>query len=191
MYEVEMKFRVDSLEEFEQRIAVFGVTFDPPVEEIDQFYQHPSRNFAETDEGLRIRRRVYADGTEEKYLTYKGPKIDPVTKTRKELEVRLGDTDPWNDILESLSFHPAMTVAKIRRYGKLAVDDRPFEILLDMLPELIRRGEHGNFVEIETIADETAMEPARQAVIDLAAELGLTENVRMGYLELLGGRSEY
>ncbi len=185
MYEVEMKFRIASAIEFERKLETVGVVLEAPVEEIDQFYRHPSRDFSQTDEGLRIRRRVFADGSEERFLTYKGPKIDSLTKTRKEIEISLGVDQPWHDVLDALGFQPAAVVAKIRRRGHLERNGRSFDVVLDVLPELVRRGEHGTFTELETIAAEVDMESARQALLALAAEFELTESVRRGYLEIL------
>ena len=179
MYEVEMKFRITSPSDFERKLESIGVVLGEPVEEIDQFYQHPSRDFAKTDEGLRIRRRVFAGESEKRFLTYKGPKIDPLTKTRKEIEIRLEAVEPWHDVLTALGFQPAAVVTKIRRRGSLTFNGRSFDVLLDELPTL------GTFVELETIADEADRDAARQAVLDLAATLGLGESIRDGYLELL------
>ena len=182
MYEVEMKFRITSPSDFERKLESVGVVLGVPVEEIDQFYRHPARDFAKTDEGLRIRRRVFADGTEERFLTYKGPKIDPLTKMRKEIEIRLEVDQPWHDVLTALGFQPVAVVTKSRRRGTLTEDGRSFDVVLDVLPEL------GTFTEIETIAEEADAGAARQALLDLAGTLNLDESIRTGYLEMLEKR---
>jgi len=180
MYEVEMKFQITSPSDFERMLESHGVVLGWPVEEFDRFYQHPSRDFAQTDEGLRLRRRMFADGTEECFLTYKGPKIDPLTKTRKEIDIRLEAVEPWHDILTALGFQPVAFVPKTRRRGHLAEGGRNFDVLLDLLP-----GGLGFFVELETFAEETDCDAARQALLDLAAKLGLGGSIRTSYLELL------
>ena len=178
MYEVEMKFRIASPSDFERKLESISVVLGSPVEEYDQFYQHPSRDFLQTDEGLRIRRRVCTDGIEECFLTYKGPKIDSLTKTRKEIEIRLETVEPWHEILIVLGFRPAAVVAKTRRRGRLTEDGRNFDVLLDVLP-------NGTFAELETTAEEADLEAARQAVLDLAAKIRLGESIRTSYLEML------
>ena len=47
--------------------------------QVDEYYAHPARDFAITDEALRLR-------TENNLtvITYKGPKLDRETKTREE-----------------------------------------------------------------------------------------------------------
>lgn len=83
-YEVEMKFPVKDREALER------IVFQNPgltVEELDLYFQHPCRDFAKTDEGFRVRCQDYEGGESQCFLTYKGPKIDPETKTRKEIDI--------------------------------------------------------------------------------------------------------
>lgn len=85
MFEVEMKFRVQNIVEFITILAQkYSAHFDPEVIETDLFFQHPVRDFAKTDECLRLRCRH-----NELMITYKGAKIDSLTKTREEIELPL------------------------------------------------------------------------------------------------------
>lgn len=85
MYEVEVKFRILDLTGFLFRLERDCFAhFDPPVIETDLFFQHPVRDFAKTDECLRIRSRQG-----ELMITYKGAKVDLLTKTREEIELPL------------------------------------------------------------------------------------------------------
>ena len=54
----------------------------------DRYFNHPSRDFAQTDEALRIR----TQGRETR-ITYKGPIVDSQTKTRREIEIPVGAHD--------------------------------------------------------------------------------------------------
>lgn len=179
MFEVEMKFRVAAPEMLEKRLAELGIAMEPEVEECDTFFRHPSRDFAQTDEGLRLRRRIDADGREERFITYKGPKLDATTKTRREIEIPLGIDDPWWELLEALGFQEAARVHKFRRRGSYSFEGRPFDILFDRLPVLPDR-----YVELETICDAAGMEAARADLLAFAAFFGLTESVRTSYLAL-------
>jgi adenylate cyclase class 2 len=73
-YEVEMKFRLSAPGAFEARLAEIGAKLSEPLTETDVYFAHPARDFAATDEALRLRKkgRKYS-------ITYKGPKIDPAT----------------------------------------------------------------------------------------------------------------
>jgi adenylate cyclase class 2 len=185
VYEVEMKFRVADVETFEDRLRMFGGTLGQMVEEVDRFYQHPQRDFSITDECLRIRCRKLPDGTEAKFLTYKGPKIDQETKTRREIEIRLDWREPWETMLELLGFQERDIVRKFRRRCELLISNQLVEVVLDFLPELEKRDGVGTFAELETIASESDWKEKRELIMNLAKDLGFSESIRISYLELL------
>ena len=113
-FEVEQKHRVDDVAALDARLAERGVTLGPPVEQSDQYFAHPCRDFARTDEALRIRTVGEAS-----FVTYKGPKLDATTKTRRELELPLDPSDAdgsqFAELLTALGFTPVATVRKQRR----------------------------------------------------------------------------
>ena len=84
--EVEQKFRATHSAELLARLERMGAVFAEPVVQVDLYFAHPARDFAQTDEALRIRRVG-----ERNFVTYKGPKLDAMTKTRRELELPLAD----------------------------------------------------------------------------------------------------
>ncbi len=85
------------------------------VEEIDTYYNHPCRDFAETDEALRVRVRRTTNGVEARVLTYKGPrKILGDVKIREEYEVFINNDELMKKILLSLGFHEVGIVRKVR-----------------------------------------------------------------------------
>jgi len=55
-YEVEQKFRLDEpAESIAARLLEFGATAIGEVRQADHYFNHPVRDFATTDEALRIR----------------------------------------------------------------------------------------------------------------------------------------
>lgn len=54
-YEVEKKFPVDDLNEVVAKLEELSATFSEPVVQVDRYFAHPVRDFASTDEALRIR----------------------------------------------------------------------------------------------------------------------------------------
>jgi adenylate cyclase class 2 len=86
MLEVEVKFAVDDLPALAGKVEERGAIFLGRHSEADQYFRPPDRDFAKTDEALRIRQ--IGDTTR---ITYKGPRLDASTKTRTEIEVPLGD----------------------------------------------------------------------------------------------------
>jgi adenylate cyclase class 2 len=177
-YEVENKFRVQDVEPVAQRLARYGARFDAPIEQTDQYFAHPVRDFAETDEALRLRRIG-----DQNLVTYKGPKIDQATKTRQELELPLAagrDFAPaYRQLLEALGFRAVAEVRKRRRAGHFTWHDWPVTAALDEVQGL------GQFVELELQSDAESLREAQARLIELAAELGLAERERRSYLELV------
>jgi adenylate cyclase class 2 len=188
MYEVEVKFRVDDIDVFIRQLSAMGINFtEAAVEEIDKFYLHPQRDFKLTDECLRLRLRKFIDGREEKFLTYKGARLDGVTKTRRELEVRIEDAITLELILESLGFQVVDSIRKFRRRSEVIIEGTIIELLLDFVPDLVcgDSGVGGNFIEIEAIASEFDLESKRKLILEFAQKLNLTESIRTSYLALI------
>ena len=182
-YEVEQKFPVGDLAEITAKLMALGARLDAPIDQLDRYFAHPSRDFCQTDEALRIRQigpRCL--------VTYKGPKIDRETKTRHEIELPLSESPEgvaqWTELLEALGFQSVAEVHKIRQPAHLAWQDAEVEIALDRVDRV------GTFVEFELTADEERLERARAQILSLAAALGLAGAERRSYLELLltGGR---
>jgi adenylate cyclase class 2 len=177
-YEVECKHPVADAAETMRRLAKAGAVFSPAEEQVDRYFAHPARDFARTDEALRIR-----SVGERNCLTYKGPKLDLATKTRQEIEVDFAPgqqaaTD-LGAALVALGFRPVAAVRKLRRKAALAAGGWPVEAAWDEVAGL------GTFLELETTADDDGLDAARAALLELAASLKLGPSERRSYLELL------
>jgi len=180
--EVEQKFPVPELAPVESALARLGAQPGPSQEERDLYFGHPARDFSQTDEALRIRRK--GPGV---FITYKGPKIDQTTKTRREIELPLGPSErpaedtaaAWAELLLALGFRRVAEVCKLRRKARLARHGFQVEICLDQVSEL------GSFVELEVVAQDDQLDRARACLAKLAGELGLEKSERRSYLELL------
>ena len=177
-YEVERKFYVDNLADIEARLTEMDARFGEVRVEEDTYFIHPSRDFVETDEAFRMR----AVGIGNR-VTYKGPKIDRETKTRREIDLDLPDGEAaradWLELFQSLGFQPKAVVRKHRRKAYVSWQDRRVEVSLDRIDAL------GEFVELELIADESDLAAAKASIAALAEHLGLTRDERRSYLELL------
>ena len=177
-WEVERKFRVQDSAGVERVLEQLGARIGPPVEQCDQYFAHPARDFSQTDEALRIRRVG-----EQNFVTYKGPKVDPTTKTRRELELPLAPGESaagdFAELLAALGFRPVLEVRKSRRTADVAWQGRHIETALDNVTGL------GQFVELELQAGTDGLDAARQGLASLAAALGLSADERRSYLELL------
>ena len=173
LYEVEVKFQVDYLEDIEYFLIEQKAELVEMVMQVDYYFNHPSRDFSSTDEALRVRQEG-----DKFYLTYKGPKIDSATKTRKEIEFGIEDKEKMIDILESLSFSKALIVSKERRIFKL----NQLIISLDAVDSL------GNFVEIEqSVNKKSEIQKSKKMIFKLAENMNLNpkSNIRKSYMELI------
>ncbi|HEV8360926.1 MAG TPA: class IV adenylate cyclase, partial [Candidatus Thermoplasmatota archaeon] len=176
MYEVEVKARVPSAQAARDRLLELGAERLGKEEQRDTYFAHPQRDFAATDEALRLRE---AWGRAE--LTYKGPKLDAQTKTREELTARVEPSEELVAMLQRLGFRPVAVVAKWRETWKL----RGAEVAVDEVEGL------GAFVEVE-LGAHTQPEAATLSVRALALlrELGGGESLRTSYLEMLLGQGK-
>jgi len=185
VYEVEIKFRLLDRSATERRLVALGARMRPPIAQSDTYFSHPCRDFARTDEALRLRR----DG-EQIAITWKGPRLDVATKTRREIELPLvvGGTaattpahalEQWTGLLEALGFRPAGTVAKTRTPGSVSWQGREVEVALDAVAGL------GDFLEIEIVAAEGDLAAATACLESLAVTLGTDQRERRSYLELV------
>lgn len=177
MYEVELKFPLIDGASFVRRLESCGGSRGPAVDQCDRYFNHPARDFARTDEALRIR-----SVGKQHIVTYKGPVVDSQTKTRREIEVPLAGDEGGEkiaEILKLLGFQPAREVRKHRQTYHLPWHDRQFEIAIDDVAGL------GKFVEFETLADDAGRPAALAAILSLVAQFDLPPPERKSYLCLL------
>ena len=175
MFEVEVKLRVDH-ESVRPALEARGATELGSVEQVDTYYDAPHREFGETDEALRVRRERTGDGETVRF-TYKGPLVDPESKTREEHETVVADGDAVEAILAALGFDPAAEVCKER--DRFALEG--YTVVLDRVDGL------GEFVEVETETGEADVTAARDGAHELleTLELDPDEGIRTSYLGLL------
>jgi adenylate cyclase, class 2 len=176
--EIEMKFRVTDVAHMQRVLREWQVELEPAVEQVDHYFNHPSRNFAVTDEAVRVRR---IGG--QCLVTYKGPKLDTVTKTRRELEIGLegglAAGEKMASLLRALGFREVAQVHKRRQRGELQWEGTTFELVLDEVPRA------GTFVELETQGQPQSFDELRDRLIRLAQAMGLTASERRSYLEMV------
>jgi adenylate cyclase class 2 len=177
-FEVEQKHPVNDVVALVAQLEQSGVRISAPVEQADRYFAHPARDFAKTDEALRIR-----TVGNRSFVTYKGPKLDSTTKTRRELELPLdpsdGDGSHFAELLEALGFKPVAVVRKRRRPFCIKWQGRDIEGALDEVDGI------GSFVELELQADERDLDEMRATISSLASDLKLGPSERHSYLEML------
>ena len=177
-YEVEVKYRTTDHSALVEKLTILGAVPAGAISQGDVYLSHPARDFARTNEALRIRR--VGDSNR---LTYKGSKQPGPTKTREEIEVPCGEGpgafEQVARLFENLGFRPVAVIRKFRRPFHLSYQGRDLEVVLDEAEGL------GLFAEVEAIArDQDDLPAAQDAVLKLAAALGLTEVEPRSYLRM-------
>ena len=164
MLEVEVKARIIR-EVVEQKLLAIGAWLVKKERQIDTYFNHPCRDFKARDEALRVR-----EIKGQMYLTYKGPKIDPETKTRTEVEIKVGKE--IFALLESLGFTPLQRVTKERKLYHW----QGLKICVDEVEKL------GSFLEIEG-----RDKGEKERIFQLLDRLGIHRSslIRKSYLEII------
>jgi adenylate cyclase class 2 len=180
MLEIEMKFPVADFAPIRATLQAWDALPDPPIQESDHYFNAPDRDFARTDEALRVRRI----GPRNR-VTYKGARQPGPAKTRTEIEVGLAEGDkPADDfcrLLTHLGYRPVAVVRKERIVYHLERGGFALEVCLDNVSDV------GRYAEVEIMAAPADLERARSVVEAVAAELGLKDSERRSYLEMLLG----
>ncbi|MGD0818152.1 MAG: class IV adenylate cyclase [Methanomassiliicoccales archaeon] len=167
MLEIEIKTRSEDNGRVERLLLERGAKPLGEQDQVDEYFNHPCRDFAETDEALRLRKDSHGR------ITYKGPKLDRSTKTREEIELDIDDLDKMALILVRLGFRRVAKVSKRRKEYVL----NGVTVSLDSVEGL------GDFVELEVLGEDA--EEGTSRIERLRDELGLVGNERRSYLEML------
>jgi len=167
--EIESKFRSPGNDKIEKALAKIGAKKTAEETMEDVYFAHPGRDFGETDEALRLRKK--SDGAE---LSYKGPRMNVErAKAREEINLRVDNALTAQRIVERLGFKEVCVVKKSRKsytIDKLRIDVDDVEGL-------------GEFVELEILTES----PERsEELLELARkELALDRFEPRTYLEMI------
>ena len=176
MIEIEIKAKINNSKEAFEKIKDIGGVYSHTEIQRDIYFNGDNKDFKKTDEALRIREIPDGDNFIN-ILTFKGPKLDSETKTRKEIEVTIDDKENMTDILINLGYKPSAIVNKVRRIFKY--DD--YTITVDKLNEL------GYFIEIEYVTEDIDdIDRIQEKIFEIFNKMGITDGFeKKSYLELL------
>ena len=173
LVEYELKFRIAPERDLDALLA--RCRFVRSEAQSDEYFQHPCRDFAQTDEALRI--RTIGDG---RWVTYKGARFRRDVKARREIEFPLVEQTAaaFRATLLALGFRSVAVVSK-QRHVYLLGDEEETEIVVDDVEGL------GRFIEIEVVAPSSQADAASDRLVTLARSWGLEHPERRSYLELV------
>lgn len=182
LLEVELKFPVANPQQFMNDLQNrWHARADGVVQQEDTYFNHPTRDFASTDEAFRIRRTG-----DRCVLTYKGPKLGSTAKTREEIELQIFHDDDRADafssavqMLTTLGFRQVRTVHKQRQSFQCQYRNHNIAVAVDTLPDV------GTFVEFEMVVTEAERAVAETTIVEFAREFQLRDSERRSYLEIV------
>lgn len=178
MFEVELKFLVDSHEMIRQQLNSLEVISESTSQHCDEYFNHSLLDFATQDIALRIRSRA-----DQHILTYKGPNLDPRAKVREEIELEFdaSEKDKFRRMLSGMGFHSVAAVNKKRDSIQVAYQGQVIVVCLDDVEGV------GTFVELEqVVSDKSGVQAAKKILESLAVRLGITSSpTTVSYLEML------
>ncbi len=176
--ELKVKFKKEEVPNFIRKLEDIGFERLIKKEEVDTYFNGIDRDFRKTDEALRVRKSLNLDrGYVKYYITYKGPKMDDISKTREEIEIQVSDGENAKRIFEKLGFKPIMPITKIR---EVYIRDG-IEVSIDEIEGI------GTFIEFEKIVEsESEKSNAMNDLLNLMKSLNISKNnlIKTSYLEL-------
>ena len=195
MIEIEIKAKVLNPEElvkkFKNQEGGYKISF---IHE-DTYFNMPEglRDFKKSDEALRIRKSIEynknIDSSKQNinyFITYKGKKLDKITKTRNELETKLENGESVKEILKILGFREIFTVKKERDLYKFNFKGYIIEALIDFIPIL---KEH--FIEVEIMSESNErLEESKNILFEFLNlfDIRKEQSITKSYLELIADR---
>ncbi|MBT8507290.1 hypothetical protein AZH53_02450 [Methanomicrobiaceae archaeon CYW5] len=172
LIEVEVKVRIDHPEGISQKLKEAGGVLLGSSRQDDTYLNAPHRDYARTDEALRI--RSTPNGAE---ITYKGPKLEGMgAKAREEMNIPIDDPALFIRLFSALGFTPTAQVEKVREEWSY----KGTKVSLDRVAGL------GTYAEIEVITGKGDCDNALKKIDLVKKDLNITgEHIPESYLELL------
>jgi adenylate cyclase class 2 len=160
MYEVETKIKIVDLDRLIKKLNEVKAKKTAILDQFDTYYNYPveSRDFSKTDEALRLRKTIESDPKTLKMrkevvdLTYKGPKLDKIIKTRVEHVCHVIEAEKIEEILNVLSFKKIISINKHREVFELNYNGKNIEVLIDTIENL-----PGTYFEAEILVKDDKM----------------------------------
>ncbi|MHA1915689.1 MAG: class IV adenylate cyclase [Promethearchaeota archaeon] len=192
MFEVEIKVEISDPDQIREKFKENQGVYEISLIHEDTYYNMPKglRDFKQTDEALRLRKSIRFDKTKtgeeretEYYFTYKGKKLDNLTKTRRELDIRIDTIDTMKELLNQLGFQEVLTVQKERELYYFEYKNYKIEALIDYLPNL-----KSHFMEVEYLSvSKDEIEESRNVLFEFLSLFGISkqESITKSYLELI------
>ncbi len=191
MFEIETKIKIVDIDLLIKKLMDLKAKRTAILDQIDTYYNYPveSRDFSKTDEALRLRKTTESDPKTLKKrkevvdLTYKGPNLDKVIKTRVEHVCHVIEAQKIEEILKALSFKKIIAINKHREVFELNYNGNNIEVLIDTIEHL-----PGSYFEAEILVkDDKLIDSYKKILFSFIEECGYTKKdiLPKTYLEMV------
>jgi len=157
--EIEIKAQFEDKEKLKENLRKIGAKEEKIKHQIDEYYNHPSRDTRKTNEYIRLR---YKPGEIKGVFAHHVNIADGVNK---EYEVEVADINVLKQILKNFGFPLLGVIDKKRETYKF----NEFSITIDEVKDI------GNFLEIEVDGEEHEIDAKKASCIEMLKKIGLTE----------------
>lgn len=164
MREIELKFKVENLEELIKRLEKKGCNISPIKIQYDTIYVSDINNTESTEGSVWLRVRKENDKIELNYKKQSSKKMES-----EEIEFEVSSYELANKFLKALGYTPWVEVNKKRRYSKY----KEYNICIDEVERL------GSFIELEILVEEKDNKDYEMILLKTAEELGINVNNRI------------
>ncbi len=164
MKEIELKFKVNNLDEVINKLESIGSKISNIICQDDSIFVENLANTESVEGSVWLRIRKTDDKIELNYKKQSAKKMES-----EEIEFGVSSYEKANAFLEALGFKKWVEVKKQRRYTKY----KDCNICIDKVERL------GNFIELELLIDKKEDIDYEQKLLDYAKELGIDTNNRI------------
>ncbi|MDR2624151.1 MAG: class IV adenylate cyclase [Methanobrevibacter sp.] len=173
---MEIKAKIGDFDKVKKKLKELKIVKMGEEVQKDIYLERYDIGFAQNDKAFRIR-NIIKENEEMTIITYKGPKIDDISKTREEIELCVEDGDKILKIFEKLGFYKGGFVQKTREIYNL--DE--YIISLDDVEGL------DPYIEIEVdLEDDSDYQDSIDKIHGIFSKLDITGGFETNsYLELL------
>lgn len=177
--ELELKYKLESVEEYITRLNQLGISLSHPVQQCDTIFFRSGKCFQDLKAGEPVIRIRQENGTIKATIK---KYVSGITE-REEVECGISDIDSFKKFLALLDCVPIVTVKKTRRKGKYCGTT----ITIDFVEGL------GVYTEIEIVTQEKKTASGLDVIKSVAKYLGLDQEhlVSTPYDEMLFTKGEY
>ncbi len=180
MIEVEIKLKINNIEQVKKQLGEIGFVWEGAEREEDVYFDNEEGRIRRNGQAFRV--RIITDhvrGKTKTVMTFKGKKLDTQTMTRKELETGVGNADTAIAIIKALGYEPVKPwVVKERENFKR----NAITASIDQVQGL------GDFLELEIlIPDHESRAQAMEILEEVLEKLGysMKNSLQTSYLSML------